>query len=81
MHYHIAEARYVSGYKIWLRFRDGSEGVVDLEGELLGPVFEPLRALDEFRRFRIDDVFHTLVWSNGADIAPEFLHARVHVAA
>ena len=81
MDYHITEARCVSGCKIWLRFRDGSKGVVDLEGELLGPVFEPLHALDEFRRFRIDDVFHTLVWRNGADTSPEFLHARVHVAA
>jgi len=41
MDYHVIEARHVSGHKIWLRFRDGREGLVDLEGDLIGPVFEP----------------------------------------
>jgi hypothetical protein len=39
----VIEARYLEDYKIWLRFEDGSEGEVDLEGELHGEVFEPLR--------------------------------------
>jgi Protein of unknown function (DUF2442) len=81
MDYHVMEARHVVGHRIWLRFRDGSEGVVDLDGELTGPVFEALRDVDAFKRFRVDEVFHTLVWENGADMAPEFLHSRIHVTA
>ena len=62
---------------MWLRFYDGVEGAIDLAGELSGEVFEPLRAPAYFARFRIDD---TLVWPNGADFAPEFLHQRVRRA-
>ena len=81
MNYHIAEARYVGGHVVWLKFKDGTAGEVDLAGELDGPVFAPLRDPGVFAQFRIDPSFHTLVWPNGADVAPEFLHAAVRVTA
>ncbi len=39
----IEKARYVSDYKLWLRFSDGAEGEVDLQNQLDGEVFEPLK--------------------------------------
>jgi len=81
MNYQLAEARQVGGYVIWLRFQDGTTGEVDLLAELRGPVFEPLRDPARFAEFRIDPDFHTLVWPNGADIAPEFLYEAVRVTA
>ena len=81
MHYHVVEARHVSGYIVWLRFRDGTQGQVDLLPELVGPVFEPLHDVDAFARFAVHPEFHTLVWPNGADIAPEVLHKRVRAVA
>jgi hypothetical protein len=81
MDYHVTEAQYVSGYTVKLKFRDGTEGEIDLGPELKGPVFEPLRDLEQFKRFRVDPEFHTLVWPNGADFAPEFLHDNVRVTA
>lgn len=80
MDYHVLEARHVSEYVVWLRFRDGTEGEIDLRPALNGPVFEPLRDPSYFRTFSLDPDFHTLVWPNGADIAPEFLHDHVRVA-
>jgi hypothetical protein len=80
MDYHVMEARYVGGYVIWLRFRDGTAGEIDLSRELWGEVFEPLRDLEYFKRFTIDPEGQTLVWPNGADFAPEFLHDAVRVA-
>jgi hypothetical protein len=81
MDYDVLEARYVRDYVVWLRFRDGTEGEIDLEPELFGEVFEPLRDLAYFRQFTIHPEFETLVWPNGADLAPEFLHDSVRVRA
>jgi len=81
MDYHVVEARHVGGYVLWLRFKDGTQGEIDLGPALVGPVFEPLRNPEEFKRFRLDPEFHTLVWPNGADFAPEFLHDSLRVTA
>jgi hypothetical protein len=81
MDYHLVEAKHVEGYRIWVRFRDGRTAVVDLEEELVGSIFQPVRVLDTFRSFTIHPEFHTLVWPNGADIAPEPLYERARRAA
>ena len=71
----VLEAEYRGDYKIHLVFQDGTEGTVDLNDWLEGPVFEPLRDTQFFARFFIEG--GTLVWPNGADIAPEALHREV----
>ena len=81
MDYQIVEARYVAEHVVWLRFRDGTAGEIDLKPVLEGPIFEPLRDLETFKRFQIHPEFRTLVWENGADIAPEFLHDNVRITA
>jgi hypothetical protein len=77
----LLDARHVRDYVVWLRFSDGLAGEVDLGGELEGPVFEPLRDPTVFRKLRLHPELHTIVWPNGADFAPEFLHERVRVPA
>jgi hypothetical protein len=73
----LIEAHYLSGHRVWLRFDDGAAGEIDLADELTGPVFEPLRDIDAFRQFTLDHELRTLVWPNGADLAPEFLRAKL----
>lgn len=70
---HIDEAKYLDGHRVWLKFSDGTEGQVDLGNELGGPVFEPLKDPEFFQQFTLEG--HTLTWPNGADFAPEYLHA------
>ena len=77
----IVAATHVGGYVLHLRFADGTEGDVDLEAELYGELFEPLKALELFSRFSIHPEFRTLCWPNGADIAPEYLYEKTKVAA
>jgi Protein of unknown function (DUF2442) len=81
MDYDVLEAKYRGEFTVWLRFRDGTCGEIDLRRELKGPVFEPLRDPAVFRQFTVHPEFQTLVWPNGADFAPEFLHDNVRVTA
>ena len=58
-----------------LVFEDGNERDVDLEQELWGPIFAPLRDDPElFRQVRVDEELGTIVWPNGADMDPDVLH-------
>jgi hypothetical protein len=77
----VVDAAYVKNYTLRLRFSDGTEGEVDLAGELHGEVFEPLRDVAYFGRFRVHPELHTVTWPNGADFAPEFLYDRVRIHA
>ena len=81
MFLHVTEAKYLHDHTIWLRFNDGAQGEIDLGGELEGEVFGPLADLEQFRRFRVDPELNTIVWENGADFAPEFLHENTTVFA
>lgn len=77
----LVEATHVRNYVLRVRFSDGTQGDVDLEKELTGEVFEPLRDDKYFKRFHVDPDVHTVTWPNGADFAPEFLYEKVKVPA
>ena len=70
----VIHATYRSDYQIELVFNDGSIGTVDFAPWLTGPVFEPLKDREYFRRFFVDG--GTVAWPNGADIAPETLYEQ-----
>lgn len=70
---HIKSVKYVVDYRIWVAFDDGTAGEIDLNGVLKGPVFEPLKDIAVFRTISVDPELETVVWPNGADLAPEFL--------
>ena len=79
MDYDVVEARYLRAHVVWLRFRDGTSGEIDLAPALRGPVMAPLKDPQFFKQFSIHPEFHTLVWPNDADFAPEFLHDNIRV--
>jgi hypothetical protein len=81
MIHRLISATHVHDYVIHLRFADGTEGDIDLSGELDGEIFHPLQDPAYFCQFRLDADLHTLVWPNGADFAPEFLYERIRIAA
>jgi len=68
----ITQATYINDYKLLVKFNDGTETTVDLENELNGSVFNPLKDKSKFKKFSI--VFNTIEWENGADFAPEYLY-------
>ncbi|MBM4034971.1 MAG: DUF2442 domain-containing protein [Planctomycetes bacterium] len=78
---YVTSAGYLRCYKMRITFSNGEAGVVDLEAALWGPVFEPLKDLRAFKRFKVSDVLHTISWDNGADFAPEFLYDKLREQA
>jgi hypothetical protein len=77
----VVQAEYRGGHRIQVKFGDGQEKTIDFSPWLTGPVFEPLRDENYFRRFFVEG--GTVAWPNGADIAPETLYeaAEAHEAA
>lgn len=73
----VAEARYVDGYRIWLRFNTQEAGITDLS-DLIAccESATPLRDHANFARFHLD-AWPTLAWDCGFDVAPELLYERV----
>jgi Protein of unknown function (DUF2442) len=72
----VKAAKYLEAYKIRISFEDGVEGDIDLEKELWGEVFEPLKDLAVFKTFQVNAELNTIVWPNGADFAPEYLYEQ-----
>ena len=72
----IVKVEALEEYRLSVVFDDGVAGIVDLSDRLFGPVFEPLRDVAYFQQVSIDE-FGAVCWPNGADLAPDALHARL----
>ncbi len=72
----IENARYLDGYRIWLRFNTGEEGVADLTDIVHRyQIAAPLRDPATFAKFHLDE-WPTLAWPCGFDVSPESLYER-----
>lgn len=73
---YLTDAKYTGGFKVFLRFNDGTSGEIDLE-EMVRKfaVAEPLRDPKNFAKFHLDS-WPTLAWECGFDIAPEVLYEK-----
>jgi Protein of unknown function (DUF2442) len=76
---HITEAQVCGPHHLRLKFSDGVAKRVDLGPLLRGPIFEPLRNPAYFARAELDQDFGAVQWPNGADFAPEALHALANL--
>ena len=75
----VVAVRALEPYKIWLRFSDRSEGVVDLREKLtfdgvLGRLLDP----NLFRRVRLLRAWGTIGWPGDIDLDPLVLYAWAH---
>lgn len=73
----IQQAKYEGHYKVWLKFNDGKEGIVDLADiPSRYKAATPLHDEDVFASFFLDE-WPTLAWPCGFDLSPEFLYERL----
>jgi hypothetical protein len=70
----------LGGFRLHVRFSDGSEGVHDFSGMVNepGPMLTPLRDEAYFSRVFLE--FGAPTWPNGFDIAPEWLRREMQAA-
>jgi hypothetical protein len=77
--YHVLSVDYLGGYCLRLTFADGLVADIDLTDKLqgeVGPIFEPLRDETFFAQVAVDSELGTIVWPDGADLAPDVLHKQ-----
>jgi hypothetical protein len=73
----VVDAKALQDYRLLLRFSDGAEGEIDLKAFIESdsrPIVTELRDPAVFARIRVE--MDTVVWENGFDLAPEFLHEQ-----
>lgn len=78
----VTEARALPGYRLWVRFSDASQGEVDLQEFIHSDSRAIVRQLADPATFAdLCIQSDTVVWSNGFDLAPEYLRARLDTDA
>ena len=73
----VSKVEKIGGFKLRIRFCDGSEGVHDFAALVneVGPMVEPLRDENYFNRVFIE--LGAPTWPNGYDVAPEWLRREM----
>jgi len=77
--YEITAVEHLGGHRLRLTFADGFIGDVDLAERIKapnGPMFQPLEDVAYFAKVAVDAELGTVVWPNGADLAPDVLHQQ-----
>lgn len=76
----VTGVEVVGEYRLRLVFDDGTMGEVDFTEREWNGVFEPLRDPRYFARVTVEPEAGTIMWPNGADMAPEPLYAAACAA-
>jgi hypothetical protein len=76
----VTSLEKLGGFRLRVRFNDGSEGIHDFTATVNepGPMLEPLRDPAYFSRVFLE--FGAPTWPNGFDIAPEWLRREMEAA-
>jgi hypothetical protein len=72
---HVTRVEVVGDHRLRLAFEDSTEAELDFADWQWRGVFEPLADPAYFGQVILDQELGTIVWPNGADVAPETLHA------
>jgi hypothetical protein len=78
--YEVRAVKHLDGHRLRLTFADGLTGDIDFTDRFaghVGPMLEPLRQITYFAQVAVDEELGTIVWPNGADLAPDVLHEQV----
>ena len=80
----VVEVRPLGGYRVYLRFEDGTAGELDLTSVIssFDGVFAPLEDETEFAKVRVDPDAGTIVWYFWLlQVLPHFLGRHIPIVS
>lgn len=74
----IVEVKVLDGYRLYIRFEDGVDGVIYVH-ELIPfeGIFAPLRDRAFFGQVRVNPELGVIYWPNGPDLDPDVLYSHL----
>ncbi|MEG1009242.1 MAG: DUF2442 domain-containing protein [Clostridia bacterium] len=67
----ILKAEALDNYIMKITLEDGRVALLDMKPYLKKEIYRELNKVEEFKKFEI--FYDTIIWSNGADISPEYI--------
>jgi hypothetical protein len=74
---HPVEIKALNKYKVWLKYSDGKEGVLDLSHLANKGVFCAWEKDDLFNKAYIDPETGAIAWNETLELCPESLYERI----
>ena len=72
----VLEVRPLEGYRLFVRFEDGVQGVIEVSDLVrFEGVFAFLKDPGQFRQVSVSRELGVVCWPNGADLDPDVLYA------
>ena len=68
------EVRAIEKYKIYIKFKNGEEKILDMKEMLDKKYYQKLKDYEYFKNVKISKTGITIEWEDGEDIAPENLY-------
>ncbi|MYM68045.1 DUF2442 domain-containing protein [Pseudoduganella sp. FT55W] len=75
MDWDVTDVRVESDYAIWVRFKDGVEGMVKFMPSAFRGVFSDLRSPAKFSLVSVVD--GVVTWPGELDLAPDAMHEQI----
>lgn len=74
--YKINKVKVLSDYKIWLKYLDGTEGIIDLSDLVGRGVFSEWNDYEKFKNVKIGSSGE-LIWQDEVDLCPDSLYIKL----
>nr|WP_315254952.1 DUF2442 domain-containing protein [uncultured Duganella sp.] len=75
MNWEVTDVRLDGDFALWVRFKDGGEGVVKFMPSAFRGVFARLGERAEFAKIAV--VNGAVTWPEELDLAPDAMHAQI----
>lgn len=75
----VKKAVYLRDYQLRVSFSNGKTKIIDFEKWIFdnpkSPYLGPMKNIEVFKQFSIDEFGYTLCWPSGADFSPDVLYS------